>query len=954
MIHERWRAVDSLLGAALEREPHDRAAFLRTACGEDEALRREVESLLAHNTGVGHFLEHPASILQGLMPRSDRSQLAVDSEFGPYRIVGLLGTGGMGEVYRARDTQLQRDVALKILPHSFAADPERVARLQREAEVLASLNHPHIAGIHGIHDSDGTRALVLELVEGETLAEAIARGLIPCGDALPVAMQIADGLEAAHERGIVHRDLKPANIKITPDGVAKILDFGLAKLKPDSGFDEGRDKPAGSPAKVSPATLPGILLGTAAYMAPEQARGASLDRRADVWAFGVVLLEMLTGRSPFARDSAQETLAAILRDEPDWSRLGDDTPPRIRRLLELCLEKDPRRRVRDMATVRMVMEGAFEMPAATEQSPTRVGDVPRRRSLLPWAVAIVTGLVAAASIAWQVRPTAPQSSAHLTLPLDSPERINPSTPVLSPDGRYHAYTWGPPGARTLSVHTMLDPEGAPLVELVGASYPFFSPDSTWLGFFAGGELKKVPVRGGPAQTVARAPAGRGASWGDDDRIVFAPSFRSGLVRVSADGGKPETLTIPEPGLDESGHRLPHVLPGAGAVLFTALRTRGTAIVAMSLKTGERRVLIDGAQFARYISTGHLVYSQAGRIMAVPFDVKRLVVAGVPIAFFDVASSDPPTFTTSETGLLTYRTGSAGASALVWVDRAGRVAPLGGGLQGFTHPRISPDGRLVVASRAGNLWVYDVGLDMLSQLTFDGGGLNFPLWAPDSRQVMYARPRAGTGWDIFWRPADGSGSERELATKTLDQVPNSVTASARSEPWFLAFRETSPETAADIRVLSMKDQSWQVFVNGPASERNASFSPDGRFVAYDSNELGRDEVFIRPLTGTGGLRRVSYDGGIEPYWAPSGDLFFRNGDEMFVVEVSTRQELAVGAARKLFEGPYALSPVEHRNYDVTADGQRFLMVRRAEATELTLRLNVVVNWFEQLKERAPFP
>jgi serine/threonine-protein kinase len=688
-------------------------------------------------------------------------------------------------------------------------------------------------------------------------------------------------------------------------------------------------------------------------MAPEQARGTSLDRRADVWAFGAVLLEMLTGRSPFARDSVQDTLAAILRDEPDWSTLGDDTPPRIHRLLELCLEKDPRRRVRDMATIRMVIEGAFETPAAREQSRRSVRDEPRWRSALPWAIAIVTGLVAAASIAWQVRPTAPPPSAHLTLPVESRERINPSTPALSPNGRYLAYTWGPAGARTLSVHTMSEPDEAPLIELAGAVHPFFSPDSAWLGFFADGELKKVPVGGGPTQTVARAPAGRGASWGDDDRIVFAPSFRSGLVRVPADGGEPETLTIPDSGRDESGHRWPHVLPGAGTVVFTALRTQGTSIAAMSLKTGERRVLVDGAQFARYISTGHLVYSHAGRMMAVPFDVERLAVAGAPTPFFNAVTSDPPTFAFAETGLLMYRSGSAGASALVWVDRAGGVAPLGSGFQkDFAHPRISPDGGRVVATRAGNLWVYDIARNRLSQLTFDGRDLNFPLWTPDSRHVIYARPRAGSGWDIFWRPADGSGSERELVTMTLDQAPNSVTPSAHGEPHLLAFRQTSPETGADIRILSMKNQGAQVFVNGPASERNASFSPDGQFVAYDSNELGRDEVFIRPLTGTGGVRRVSYDGGIEPYWAPNGELFFRSGDQMFVVAVRTRPELAVGVTRKLFEGPYALSPVEHRNYDVTRDGQRFLMVRRSSPAEGTVRLNVVVNWLEELKQRVP--
>ena len=941
----RWRVVDDLLGAALEREPHERTVFLQGACGDDEALRREVESLLAHHSRAGEFLEGGALEMAELAPTAEPPQLSVGLQFGSYRILGLLGSGGMGEVYLARDTQLNREVALKILPDSFSTNPERLARFQREAEILASLNDPHIAGIHGVQQSDGIRALVLELVEGETLAQRIARGPIPLSEALPLASQIAAALDTAHEHGIVHRDLKPANIKITGDGVVKILDFGLAKLTQDSTVDQSRSGPVDSLARIDPATtLPGILLGTAAYMSPEQARGAIVDRRADVWAFGTVLYEMVTGQSAFARDTAHDTLAAILKDEPDWSKLGDDTPPRIRRLLELCLAKDTKCRVRDMATVRMLMEGAFDarpsqMPAAPEP-----GNVPRGGTTLPWVLAIVMGLVAAVAVGWSVRPVATQPAAHLIVPV-LPERLDPSTPALSPDGRYLAYIWGPEGARTLSLHMMSEPDRT-LASFRGASHPFFSPDSAWLGFFAEGELRKVSVRGGPAQTLARAPAGRGASWGDDDRIVFAPSFRSGLARVSADGLQFEMLTIPDPRLDESGHRLPHVVPGARGVIFIALRAQGTAVVARSLETGEQHVLIDGAQFAKYVATGHLVYVQAGRIMAVPFDVDRLTVTGSPVPLFDtgIYTDAFPAFAVAETGLLVYRSGLAGESTLVWVDRAGLVTPLRSEMRGFLHPRVSPDGRRLVAARGGNLWVYDVALDVLSQLTFDGG--NIPLFTPDSRHVIYGKVSAGTGWDIFWKPADGSGSEQGLVTRTLDQVPSGGSPSASGQ---LAFGETSLDTASDIWLLSMKDRAERVFLRGPANEVTASFSPDEQFIAYVSNELGGEDVFIRPLKGTGGVRRVSYEGGVEPHWASSGELFFRNKDQMMVADVTTQPQLTMSAPRRLFEGAYILSSIYDRNYDVTRDGQRFLMVRRADPTESTVRLNVVVNWTEVLKE-----
>jgi serine/threonine-protein kinase len=947
MEGRRWAVVDSVLDAALERPPHDREAFVQQACADDEELRRDVESLLAHVQDAGDFLERPACQLLDVAAPSARHSL-LSGSFGPYRILEPLGGGGMGEVYRARDDRLKRDVALKVLPSFFAADPDRLARFQREAEILASLNHPHIAAIYGVEERDGLRALVLELVDGDTLADLIARGPLSIRDALAIGRKVADALDAAHEHGIVHRDLKPANIKVTPQGQVKVLDFGLAKLARTSTVAPAAAVPEDRPAAVDPAvTREGTILGTAAYMAPEQACGQPTDRRTDVWAFGAVLYETLTGRRAFPGEDLRRTLGAVLNADPDWSALPTDTPARIRRLLELCLDRDAGRRVRDMATVGLIMDGAFETGGngQTREQMTRTALWSRRS--LRWTIGVSIGLFAILA-AWSARPVERPHVSRFVLPVDTRARFNPSVPAISPDGQYLAYTWGPEGSRTLSLHRMADPEGAPLAEFVGASYPFFAPDSAWLGFFAGGELRKVSVLGGTPQTLARANAGRGASWGDDNRIVFAPSFRSPLLRVPADGGVPETLTRLDVNLGESGHRRPQVLPGSRAVIFTAYRTQGSAIVVASLETGERRLTIEGAGLGRYVSTGHLVYTQGGRLMAARFDIGRLAATGPGIPLFDIGppSTDSVPFEGTDPGLLAYRSGSPGPSALVWVHRAGLMTSFARALRDFVHPRLSPDGQRIVAFRGNDLWVYDMSRDTLSQLTFQGG--NIPVWTPDGREVIYGRPRPGTGWDIFRKPADGSGSEQELVARPLDQVPSGGSPSLDGQ--LLPFAEWSLDTAADIHLLSMKDGTDRVFLKSPEFELNASFSPDARYVAYVSTELGTPEVFIRPVIGEGGVRRVSAAGGVEPHWSPNGEIFFRSGTRVLAVDVRTQPDLVVGTPRTLFEGPYVLSAIWDRNYDVTADGQRFLMVRQADAGDSTVRLNIVVNWLEELKDK----
>jgi serine/threonine-protein kinase len=944
MEGRRWAVIDSVLGAALERAPHDRAKFVQQACADDEELRQHVESLLAHMQEAGGFLEGPARQLLDGAAQSHRKPLG--ASFGPYRVLEPLGRGGMGEVYRARDERLKRDVALKVLPSGLADDPDLLLRFQREAEILASLNHPHIAAIYGVEERDGLRALVLELVEGDTLADRIARGPLATREALAIGRQVADALAAAHEHAIVHRDLKPANIKVTPQGQVKVLDFGLAKLTRESTGVPPVDASAGRTADVDPvATRQGTILGTAAYMAPEQACGQQLDRRADVWAFGAVLYEMLTGRRAFPGDDLQQTLRAILNASPDWSALPADLPGRIRRLLELCLDRDISRRVRDMTTVGLIMDGAFETAAEGQVREQTSRTAFWSRQLLRWAVGSIIAVLAIVA-AWNARPVERPRVSRFVLPVDR-ARFNPWVPAISPDGQYLAYTWGPEGSRTLSLHKVADPEGAPLAEFGGASYPFFSPDSAWLGFFAGGELRKVSVLGGQPQALARANAGRGASWGDDNRIVFAPSFRSALLRVSADGGAPEMLTRLDVRLDESGHRLPQVLPGSRAVIFTAQRTQDEALIVTSLETGERRLTIEAAGFGRYVSTGHLVYAQEGRLMAVRFDIGRLEAEGPAVPVVDIGPpGDSLSFEGTDAGLLAYRSGSVGTSSLVWVNRAGVVTPFARALRGFVHPRVSPDGKRIVATRQDDLWVYDLARDSLSQLTFQRGSV--PVWTPDGREVIYGRPRPGTGWDIFRKPADGSGSEQEFVVRPLDQVPSGGNPSLDGH--LLPYAEWSLDGAADIHFQSMKDGADRVFLKSPEFELNATLSPDMRYVAYVSTELGAPEVFIRPLTGEGGVRRVSVGGGVEPLWSPNGELFFRNGTRVLAVAVKTQPDLVVGTPRTLFEGPYVLSAIWDRDYDVTADGQRFLMVRQADPDDSTVRINIVVNWLEELKEK----
>ncbi len=895
--------------------------------------------------------------------------LAAGAHLGPHEIVSLIGAGGMGEVYQAHDTKLGRDVAIKVLPEAFAHDPQRLSRFQREAKLLASLNHSNIATIHGLEESNGTHYLVMELVPGETLRERVKReGPVPVEEALAIAEQIAEALEAAHEKSIIHRDLKPANVKVTPEGKVKVLDFGLAKAF--AGEESGSD-PSNSPTLSQAATVQGVILGTAAYMSPEQARGKAVDKRTDIWAFGCVLYELLTGRQAFVGEHITDILAAVMRAEPDWSRLPSATPTKVRDLLRRCLEKDKTRRLRDAGDASIEMDEALAAPGVslTATAPATKG----WRQALLWSMASsVATAILAAIVVWNLKPAAPRGAARptvrLMVTLPPTDRLaltlaslNPVV-ALSPDGSRLVYVANHGDSTQLYVRAIDGFEVKPIPGTDGAATPFFSPDGQSVGFFTGGKLKKISLSGGAPLTLCSAAGNRGASWGSDDTIIFTPFFTAGLSRVSAAGGMPKPLTVPDHKKGEYSHRWPEVLPGGKAVLFTVWSSSGASfddaqIDVLSLETGERRVLIEGGTYARYVPSGHLVYARAGGLLAVPFDLKRLQVTGPPVSVLEGVSMSPTTgaaaFSSSADGSLAYVPGAlVGSETLLWVDRSGVAQPLPAPPRGYMAPRVSPDGqRLAVAIEASNsgLWLYDPARSTLTRLIEGGVIIPWPIWTPDGKRVTFLSALSGPV-DLHWAPADGSGIPERLTTDENYKVPGSWSPDGQ----VLAFSELSPTNGWDVWVLKLEgDRKPRPFLQTPSNESIPMFSPDGRWLAYESDESGREEIYVRPFPGPGSKWQISADGGTEPVWARSGrELFYRNGDKMMAADIATQPSFSARKPKVLFEGHYESYGPFSSYYDVSPDGQRFLMVKENQQGTSASQINVVLNWFEELKRRVP--
>jgi serine/threonine-protein kinase len=892
--------------------------------------------------------------------------LEIGSRLGHYDVTALIGEGGMGQVYQATDTKLNRQVALKILPEAFASDPDRLARFQREAQVLASLNHPNIAAIHGLEDSEGTKALVLELVEGPTLADRIAQGPIPLEEALPIAKQIAEALEAAHEAGVIHRDLKPANVVIRDDGTVKVLDFGLAKaFQPDASDVSQSMSPTIS--LTAAATQMGMVIGTAAYMAPEQAKGKVVDKRADVWAFGAVLFEMLTAQKPFTGDDVSTTLARVIEREPDWEALPSNLSPVLATYLRRCLAKEPKQRVHDVADVRLAMEGAFE--TTTVSTSEAVAPQPAVWwQALPWVAGIVMGGVVVGLSVWSLMRS---SVTELDTVTRFVEGLPPDAVIsdqhgmaLSPDGRTLVYAAAVDGVPQLFVRTRDQVTPRPVPGTEDARYPFFSPDGASVGFFTSDSLKRVFLDGGPSITLCPVGQRYGATWGRDGTIVFASSVAPGLMQVPAEGGEPRPLTEPTP--EESTHRWPTFVPGGEAVIFTVgpVPVANQQIVVMSLSTGEQRPLVQGAS-ATVSASGHLVFAREASLWAVPFDADRQDITGEPTPMVEdvqVNAGGWAHYALADDGTLVYLRGGTAADqkSLVWVDGSGQETELEAPAAPYVYPRISPDGTRVAVGREDqqfDVWIWDLSGETLTPLTSGPGVERYGEWTPESQQVVFDSDREGVA-ALFRRSADFTGSADRLIGTEEPQFPQAIAPDGSAG----VFR-TSPgaTVSSDLKMLSLTgDPVSEDLLSTEFDELNAAISPDGRWFAYQSDRSGEFEVYVRsfPDADAAPQRQISTSGGTRPVWGPEGtELFYVNSNRLWAVEIDMEPTYSRGTPTMIIDDNYVLDVAgPGRMYDVDPIvGERFLMIKPLGVAGSSISsLDVVLNFDEELKERVPVP
>jgi eukaryotic-like serine/threonine-protein kinase len=896
-------------------------------------------------------------------------------QIGSYQVLGKLGAGGMGEVYRARDLKLGREVAIKVLPEAFAADPDRLARFAREAQLLASLNHPNIAGIYGLEESGPVRALVLELVPGETLAERIARGPIPSGETLPLVRQIVAALEAAHDQGIIHRDLKPANIKVTADGVVKVLDFGLAKLSRPA-LAASSSQLSLSPTLTSPAltTGAGVLLGTAAYMAPEQAKGREADKRSDVWAAGCVTYEMLTGTRAFDGEDLAETLAGVLKGEPDWSRLPPEVPPAVRVALKRCLAKDPSRRFSGLAGLSFVLSESDSLaaPAATTIVPVR--------SWRPWAIGAGVVLIAASLsgwMAWRLKPVPEAETRQLELNLPDGAQIAPSATrlivAISPDGRYLAAN----AAGRLLVKTPDTPGFVPVANATNINNPVFSPDAQWVAFVQNGKLRKMSVTGGAAIDICDVGAAPlGVTWTALDTLLFSRGAE-GVWSVPASGGAPTRVVSVDP--DKQLTNGPQLLPGGTHVLFT-LASAGAvgraggwddaSIVVESLSTHERHTLVSGGSDGRYLTSGHVIYVRQGTVFAAPFDLRRLALTGAAVPVRQGISTNAggvsfggqggaSQLTVSDTGDLFYviqPASLAGERTVTWIDRSGRETPLGIPPRAHVYARLAPDGQrlaLDIRDQKQDIWTWDTQRGVLTPLTFDATAEIGPVWTPDGKRIVYLR--AGHG--LMWQAADGSGTSDTLIASNADAVvPSAFTPDGRS-----LLVSTQSAAGFDLQIVDMATRKMSpLLADAMINESNGEVSRDGRWLAYQSDETGQIEIYVRTFPNpAGGTWKVSNSGGTRPRWSPDGrELFFMGGgtqnsagSPLMAVTVNTTPTFQAGQVRQLLPGPF-FSGLASRTYDITPDGQRFIVIKSSGGGLPNSRLVLVENWFQELRRLAP--
>jgi len=888
--------------------------------------------------------------------------LIAGSRLGPYEVVGQIGAGGMGEVYQATDSRLKRAVAIKILPTQVAVDADRLARFRREAEVLAALNHPNIAAIYGLEETDGGIALVMELVEGPTLADRLRQqGALPVDEALQVARQTADALEAAHDIGIVHRDLKPANIKVRPDGTVKVLDFGLAKaIEPAAGTINS--SLSMSPTITTPAmTQAGMILGTAAYMSPEQARGRVVDRRTDIWAFGCVLFEMLTGRRAFDGEDVTETLAAIVKETPSWSALPP-LPPLVGLFLKQSLEKDPRKRLGDMRDMRLALSGELAL------APT----APHSRVSLASAAALVLAATAIAAVAgiamWPRSSDVPRPVTRFEHAIgDQLPTIARRLIAISADGRRIVYQT----RAGIYVRSMDEVDARQVVagRLAGGGQTFnvgdmvLSPDGQWLAYFARGELSKVPVSGGAPVPLANIDLVSGASWTSDGAILYG--HQTGIMRVPENGGAPEVFV---PAGDGEQMHLPQLLPDGDSVLFTVTKDRGinrwmqAQVVVQSRRTGQRTVLASDATDGRYLPSGHIVFARGAGLFGSAFDVKKLALTGatvsllqdvqLPVGIFSAGVN----YDVSNDGTLVYVKRSSSLRSPVWVNRrSGSVEPIKTMPPGdYDDPRLSPDGSRVVVRRDGDLWVYELASGRSSRLTNDGGSM-MAVWDPTGTRIAYSSSASGN-IEAWLTAADGSQAPRALTKMGGTMHVDSWSPDGKIVT--LHFHGRVADSGIYMLPMDQEGALPQRFTATDPGDEGADFSPDGTHIAYLSTTTGTREIYVRPYPGPGGQTPVSVNGGVEPIWAANGDLFYRSmeGDKLFAVSTATRPSIKVGQPTLVIERPFYVASTgsPRPQFDVSADGQRVLMLANAgdPSAATRSRLVIVQNWFEEIKRIIP--
>jgi len=913
--------------------------------------------------------------------------LSAGTKLGPYEILAPIGAGGMGEVYRAKDTKLEREVAIKVLPAALARDPERLARFEREAKVLASLNHPNIAQLYGIEESSMGRALVMELVPGHTL-----KGPFELKEALRIARLVAEALEAAHDKGIIHRDLKPANIMVTLQGVVKVLDFGLAAVTQSS--DACDNNPSNSPTLTMGATQAGMILGTAGYMSPEQAAGQPVDKRADIWAFGVVLWEMLTGRHLFTGDTAAHILADVLRGPIDFGQLPAGTPTTIRNLLRRCLNRDVKKRLRDIGEARIAIEDSLS--GVQQGAETLAPSGPQERSILPWAIAGVLAITLTGTAWFAYRATQPVEKALLRLNMDlGPDAVAGYTvPAISPDGTRLVFpVRGAGGKQQLATRLLDQTTTIPLPGTENAAQPFFSPDGQWIGFFADGKLRRTPIQGGTVLTLCDVQNPSGGSWGEDGNIVMSTFgtaeslLEGGLWRVPAIGGKPRQVgeQIDRPVLDR--YRWPQVLPGAATVLFSNSASGASwedaNIEAQSLTTGVIKTVVRGGYFGRYLRTnsrmGHLVYVHEGTLFAVPFDPAKLELRGAAVPVLEDVAADVfrglALLDVSQNGYLVYRTGGGAARTypVVWLESSGKTQPLLPTPGVYYTPRISPDGqRLALAmgpEKGRDIYIYDMARATFSRITFNGGASR-PLWNPDGRHLVYRLDQAGSH-ALWWLRADGAGEPLRLLEDKRPLLPDSFSPDGRllvynvgdqvtkADIWNLPLDLTDPEhpkPGRPVPLLVTKD-----------AEAEAAISPDGRWVSYLSMASGRAEIFVRHAPSSGGAQggkspegmwQISNGGGTWSFWSRNGrELFYQSqGQRIMVVPYSVMGDSFVaGQPRVWSETPTRQVAPGFPHLDLAPDGKRFATFPSTETPnddKDSQSVSFVLNFFDELRRKVP--